>query len=82
MADWNLQRSQVPLKTLVFPRLPHVGLRSEEFLGAHRKLKSLLCGWDIVGGVPDLPTWREVFSVGDWDTVMLKLGTTLAKRSA
>jgi tuftelin-interacting protein 11 len=74
VADWNPRRSEVPLKTLVFPWLPHVGLRMEEFLGdARRKLKSLLRGWDIAGGVPDdLPTWREVFSVGDWDTIMLK----------
>jgi len=56
----------------------------EELLGdARRKLKSLLRGWDIAGGVPDdLPAWREVFSVGDWDTMMLKyvvpkLGATL-----
>jgi tuftelin-interacting protein 11 len=56
----------------------------EEFLGdARRKLKSVLRGWDITEGVPDdLPAWREVFSVGDWDTMMLKyivpkLGSTL-----
>jgi tuftelin-interacting protein 11 len=74
VADWNPRNSQVPLRTLVFPWLPHVGLRMEEFLGdARRKLKSLLRGWDIARGVPDdLPTWREVFNVGDWDTMMLK----------
>lgn len=74
VADWSPRRSDTPLRTLVFPWLPHVGLRMEEFLGdARRKLKSLLRGWDIAGGVPDdLPAWREVFSVGDWDTMMLK----------
>ena len=74
VADWSPRNSQVPLKTLVFPWLPHVGLRMEEFLGdARRKLKSLLRGWDIAEGVPDdLPSWREVFSVGDWDTMLLK----------
>jgi tuftelin-interacting protein 11 len=84
VADWNLRRSDVPLKTLVFPWLPHVGLRMEEFLGdARRKIKSVLRGWDITEGVPDdLVAWREVFSVGDWDTMMLKyvvpkLGSTL-----
>ncbi|KAH9000090.1 TFP11-domain-containing protein [Lactarius akahatsu] len=84
VADWSPRRSDTPLRTLVFPWLPHVGLRMEEFLGdARRKLKSLLRGWDIAGGVPDdLPAWREVFSVGDWDTMMLKyivpkLGATL-----
>ena len=84
VADWSLRRSNVPLKTLVFPWLPHVGLRMEEFLGdARRKLKSVLRGWDIADGVPhDLAAWREVFSVGDWDTIMLKyivpkLGSTL-----
>jgi len=84
VADWSLRRSDVPLKTLVFPWLPHVGLRMEEFLGdARRKLKSVLRSWDITEGVPDdLAAWREVFSVGDWDTMMLKyivpkLGSTL-----
>jgi tuftelin-interacting protein 11 len=84
VADWNLRRSDVPLKILVFPWLPHVGLRMEELLGdARRKLKSVLRGWDITEGVPDdLVAWREVFSVGDWDTMMLKyvvpkLGSTL-----
>lgn len=84
VADWSLRRSDVPLKTLVFPWLPHVGLRMEEFLGdARRKLKSVLKGWDITEGVPDdLAAWREVFSVGDWDTMILKyivpkLGSTL-----
>ncbi len=74
VADWSPRRSDVPLRTLVFPWLPHVGLRMEELLGdARRKLKSLLRGWDIAGGVPDdLPAWREVFSVGNWDTMMLK----------
>jgi tuftelin-interacting protein 11 len=84
VADWSPRRSDVPLKALVFPWLPHVGLRMEEFLGdARRKLKSLLRGWDITDGVPpDLAAWREVFSVGDWDAMMLKyivpkLGATL-----
>ncbi|KAI0286095.1 GC-rich sequence DNA-binding factor-like protein-domain-containing protein [Russula aff. rugulosa BPL654] len=84
VADWSLRHSDVPLKTLVFPWLPHVGLRMEEFLGdARRKLKSVLRGWDITEGVPDdLPAWREVFGVGEWDTMVLKyivpkLGSTL-----
>jgi len=84
VADWSSRRSDVPLKTLVFPWLPHVGLRMEEFLGdARRKLKSVLRGWDVAEGVPtDLGAWREVFSVGDWDTMTLKyvipkLGSTL-----
>ncbi|KAH9172952.1 TFP11-domain-containing protein [Lactarius sanguifluus] len=74
VADWSPRRSDMPLRTLVFPWLPHVGLRMEEFLGdARRKLKSLLRGWDIAEGV---------FSVGDWDTMMLKyvvpkIGATL-----
>ncbi|KAI0272323.1 GC-rich sequence DNA-binding factor-like protein-domain-containing protein [Gloeopeniophorella convolvens] len=84
VADWSPRRSDVPLRTLVFPWLPHVGPRMEELLAdARRKLKSLLRGWDITEGVPDdLASWREVFSVGDWDTMMLKyivpkLGATL-----
>ncbi|KAI9510519.1 TFP11-domain-containing protein [Russula earlei] len=84
VADWSVRRSDFPLKALVFPWLPHVGLRMEEFLGdARRKIKYLLRGWDIAEGVPDdLAAWREVFSVGDWDTMTLKyvvpkLGSTL-----
>ncbi|KAI0042281.1 TFP11-domain-containing protein [Auriscalpium vulgare] len=84
VADWNPARADVPLQALVFPWLPHVGLRLEELLGdARRKLKSMLRAWAVADGVPaGLSAWRQVFDVGEWDTMLLKyivpkLGATL-----
>jgi len=82
--DWNPRKSKVSLQTLVFPWLPHVGLRLEDVLNdARRKVKHLLRTWAVVEGVPkDLGVWKDVFDVGDWDTMLLKyvvpkLGTRL-----
>lgn len=74
VGDWNSRSSKVSLQTLVFPWLPHVGLRLEEVLGdARRKVKSLLRGWAVIEGMPkDLAVWKDVFDVGDWDTMLLK----------
>ncbi|KAF9499348.1 TFP11-domain-containing protein [Pleurotus eryngii] len=76
--------SYVSLKSLIFPWLPHLGLRLEDLLGdARRKVKGLLRSWAVGDPLPDdLDTWREVFDSGDWDTMMLKyivpkLGATL-----
>ncbi|EMD39286.1 hypothetical protein CERSUDRAFT_112934 [Gelatoporia subvermispora B] len=82
--DWNPRKSKVSLQTLVFPWLPYVGLRLEEVLSdARRKVKHLLRTWVAAEGVPkDLGVWKDVFDVGDWDTMLLKyvvpkLGTRL-----
>lgn len=62
IADWSPRKSNVPLHSLIFPWLPHVGLRIEEVLGdARRKLKSQMRGWTPVDGVPiDFLVWKDV----------------------
>ena len=62
VSDWNPRKHKVPLQTLVFPWLPHVGLRLEDVLDdARRKVKSILRGWAVSEGRPeDLPVWKEV----------------------
>ncbi|KAG6866595.1 hypothetical protein C0991_002083 [Blastosporella zonata] len=84
VADWNPKRDQVSLQSIIFPWLPHVGLRMEDLLGdARRKIKSLLRSWTVGDRVPqELPAWREVFDAGEWDAMLLKyvvpkLGATL-----
>ncbi|KAI9062556.1 TFP11-domain-containing protein [Trametes sanguinea] len=74
VGDWNPRKSKVSLQKLVFPWLPHVGLRLEDVLGdARRKVKSVLRAWTVSDAIPeDLGAWREVFDVGDWDTMLLK----------
>ncbi|KIP04527.1 hypothetical protein PHLGIDRAFT_75791 [Phlebiopsis gigantea 11061_1 CR5-6] len=74
VSDWSLRRHKVSLRALVFPWLPHIGLRLEDVLSdARRKIKSTLRGWAVVEGMPeDLAAWREVFDVGDWDSMLLK----------
>lgn len=64
IGDWNLKRHTVPLQTLVFPWLPHVGLRSEQVLdGARRKIKHMLRAWVAADGLPkDLLMWKDVRS--------------------
>ncbi|KAG6908973.1 hypothetical protein DXG01_002581 [Tephrocybe rancida] len=84
VADWNPKRDQVSLQSIIFPWLPHVGLRMEDLLGdARRKIKSLLRSWTVGDRVPEeLPAWKEVFDAGEWDAMLLKyvvpkLGATL-----
>lgn len=62
VADWNLRKASVPLRTLVFPWLPHIGLRVEGVLDdARRKIKSVLRTWTVHDGLPDdLANWKEV----------------------
>ncbi|EGN92250.1 hypothetical protein SERLA73DRAFT_117569 [Serpula lacrymans var. lacrymans S7.3] len=74
VADWNPRRDSVSLQTLVFPWLPHLGLRVEDVMGdARRKVKSLLRSWTAKDEVPkDLGVWREVFDPTDWDNMILK----------
>ncbi|KAL1941290.1 hypothetical protein VTO73DRAFT_7502 [Trametes versicolor] len=74
VGDWSARKSKVSLQKLVFPWLPHIGLRLEDVLGdARRKVKSVLRAWTTSEAIPeDLGAWREVFDVGDWDTMLLK----------
>ena len=62
VADWSPRKSNVSLHGLIFPWLPHVGLRVEEVLGdARRKLKSQIRGWTTTDGVPlDFMVWKGV----------------------
>lgn len=62
VADWNPKVDDVSLRAIVFPWLPHVGLRLEEFLGeARRKVKNLLRHWAVDDEVPkDLKAWKDV----------------------
>ncbi|KAH8832751.1 GC-rich sequence DNA-binding factor-like protein-domain-containing protein [Flagelloscypha sp. PMI_526] len=83
VADWT-PKHQDTLQSLVFPWLPHMGPRLEEFVGdARRKIKVQLRGWSIEEDIPaDLLSWKEVFDRGDWDSMLLKyvvpkLGATL-----
>ncbi|KAH6915899.1 Sip1/TFIP11 interacting protein [Coprinopsis sp. MPI-PUGE-AT-0042] len=84
VADWNPRRSKVSLHSIVFPWLPHIGLRLDTVLDdARRKVKSVLKSWSVGDSKPgDLQAWKEVFDKGEWDTLMLKyivpkLGATL-----
>ena len=65
VGDWNPRKSKVALQTLVFPWLPHVGLRLEEVLGdARRKVKSVLRAWTTSDAIPqDLGVWKDVSSL-------------------
>ena len=62
VADWSTKKSKVSLQAIVFPWLPHVGLRLEDVIGdARRKIKNLLRAWVIDEPIPsDLGAWREV----------------------
>ncbi|KAF8892139.1 GC-rich sequence DNA-binding factor-like protein-domain-containing protein [Infundibulicybe gibba] len=84
IAEWSPRTAFVSLRTIVFPWLPHVGLRLEDLVGdARRKVKNVLRSWTIGDDLPsDLMAWKEVFDVKDWDTMLLryivpKLGTIL-----
>jgi tuftelin-interacting protein 11 len=62
VADWNPKRSTVSLQSIVFPWLPHIGLRLDDVLDdARRKVKSLFKSWIIGEGTPDdLKAWKDV----------------------
>ena len=64
VSSWkpNSSSSTSSLHSIVFPWLPHVGLRMEEFLGdARRKVRNMFKAIDISRGVPDeLMAWKQV----------------------
>ncbi|KAH7927332.1 TFP11-domain-containing protein [Leucogyrophana mollusca] len=74
VADWRPARDAVPLQTLVFPWLPHLGLRVEDVLGeARRKIKSVLRSWTPPDAAPpDLRAWQPLFDAPAWDALVLK----------
>lgn len=65
VAEWNPKRESVSLQTIVFPWLPHVGLRLEDLVDeARRKFKSLLRSWAVGDALPaDMIPWRDVKSL-------------------
>ena len=62
IADWNSKNAKASLHAIVFPWLPHIGLRIEDIIGdARRKIKNLLRSWVVEEDVPaDLVAWRDV----------------------
>lgn len=62
VADWNPKIDTVTLETVVFPWLPHVGMRFEDVVGdSRRKVASLLKAWVVGDAVPkDVMAWKEV----------------------
>ncbi|KAI5119134.1 hypothetical protein M0805_005740 [Coniferiporia weirii] len=84
IVNWRPKQDSVSLQTIVFPWLPHVGLRMEAFIDdARRRVKSMLRSWVANDGVPkDLLPWKEVFKGSEWEDMLLKyvvpkLGATL-----
>jgi tuftelin-interacting protein 11 len=61
VASWNA-RGDVSLQSIVFPWLPHVGLRMDEFVADPlRKVKNMLRSWRVEEGVPkELLAWKNV----------------------
>ena len=62
VVDWNSKRSKVPLRYIIFPWLPFVGLQLEDLMNdARRKIKSLIRTWVPGEDMPDdLAAWHEV----------------------
>ena len=62
VADWNPKTTKVSLQAIVFPWLPHIGLRLEDMVGdARRKVKNLLRSWVVEDDIlPDLAAWKDV----------------------
>jgi len=64
VANWNPKLAKVSLQAIVFPWLPHIGLRMEDLVGdARRKIKNLLRSWVITDPMPaaaDLLAWKDV----------------------
>lgn len=74
VSNWNAKRSNVSLQTIVFPWLPHVGLRMDAYMDdARRKVKSMLRSWSATDGLPkDFLPWKEVFKADEWEDMLLK----------
>ncbi|THH11314.1 hypothetical protein EW145_g734 [Phellinidium pouzarii] len=74
ISNWSPKRDDVSLQTIVFPWLPHVGLRMETFVDdARRKVRSMLRSFAANDGIPkDFLPWREIFSGTDWEDMLLK----------
>jgi len=62
VSEWSARNGSGSLHALVFPWLPHVGLRMEAFIAdPKRKVKSLFRVWKLADGTPeDLLVWKDV----------------------
>lgn len=62
VANWNAKQAKVSLQTVVFPWLPHVGLRMEEVVSdARRRIRNVLRNWVVDEPIPtDLIAWKDV----------------------
>jgi tuftelin-interacting protein 11 len=73
VSEWKTSE-KTSLRSIVFPWLPHVGLRLEDVIGdARRKIKSLLKNWSVADDMPgDLKAWKDV-SPATFSTLQLVL---------
>lgn len=62
VSNWNPKKSKVSLQSIVFPWLPHLGLRIDHVTDeARRKLKGILRSWSVEDDIPeDLLGWKDV----------------------
>lgn len=74
MADWKPVPGGASLHDLVFPWLPHVGLRMEEYLGhARRNVRRVFRSVDILAGPPqELLVWKPMMEPSAWQDSILK----------
>ncbi|KAG8780652.1 hypothetical protein FRC15_009352 [Serendipita sp. 397] len=76
MADWKPppQGSGPTLHSIVFPWLPHVGLRMGDYLDHVRKnIRRLFRAIDVLTGPPEeLMVWKPIFDASSWQDLILK----------
>lgn len=61
IVEWQPRSGGPTLQAMIFPWLPHVGLRIELLDEAKRKVKALLRNWMVGDGLPkDLIAWKDV----------------------
>lgn len=84
ISDWTSRSDGPSLQSILFPWLPHLGLRVEELINeAKRKVKLMLRNWKVTDEMPkDLLSWKDVFGSEHWTPMLLKyivpkLGITL-----
>lgn len=70
---WRSRREPVSMASIVFPWLEVLGERADELLDdAKLQVGDTLKRWSAKDGVPrDVGLWRDVFSKGKWDTLVL-----------
>lgn len=71
--EWNPRRGSQSLASVVFPWLPVLDDRADEMLeDAKLQVGDAMKRWSTKDVIPkDLPLWRDIFSRGKWDTLIL-----------